>query len=123
MIRCIKSLSFPLFMVVLASMVILSIHPAPSYANPPREVRLAYDAATKTLSVTVTHSPFSERHYIEKIVIKKNGDEAATRQFTSQSAETFVYTVTIDAADGDVLSAKATCSLFGSRSETLTVGR
>ncbi len=92
-------------------------------AHAPKTVLLAYDGATKTLSVAITHTRFSEGHYIEKVVIKKNGTVVATQEYKSQPSETFTYTYKVDAVDGDTLEVKASCSRFGSTSETITVGK
>jgi len=102
--------------------VMTSLCPTTVNAHAPQKVLLAYDGATKTLSVTVTHTRFSEGHYIEKVVIKKNGTVVATQDYKSQPSETFTYTYKVDAASGDILEVKVSCSRFGSTSEKITVG-
>ncbi|HAJ25787.1 MAG TPA: hypothetical protein DCG53_00815 [Syntrophus sp. (in: bacteria)] len=92
-------------------------------AHAPQKVLLAYDEATKILSVTVTHTRFSEGHYIDRVVIKKNGTVMVTQDYKSQPSETFTYTYKIDAVNGDTLDVKASCSRFGSTSEKITVGK
>ena len=100
-----------------------SLCPTTVNANAPQKVLPAYDGATKTLSVTVTHKPFSEGHFIDKVVIKKNGTVVATQEYKNQPSETFTYTYKIDAANGDTFEVKASCNKFGSTSETITVGK
>lgn len=100
-----------------------SLCPTAVNAHAPQNILLAYDGATKTLSVTVTHTRFSEGHYIEKVVIKKNGTVVATQEYKGQPSETFTYTYKVDAVSGDTMEVKASCSRFGSRSETITVGK
>ncbi|MCK9196499.1 MAG: hypothetical protein M0P16_05885 [Syntrophales bacterium] len=99
-----------------------SLCPTTVNAHAPQKVLLAYDGATKTLSVTVTHTRFSESHYVEKVVIKKNGTVVATQEYKSQPSETFTYTYKVDAVSGDTLEVKASCSRFGSTSEKIAIG-
>jgi hypothetical protein len=100
-----------------------SLCPTEVNANAPQKVLLAYDEATKTLSVTITHTHFSESHYIKKVEIKKNGKVIASQEYKGQPSETFTYTYKIDALNGDTFEVKASCSWFGSTSETITVGK
>lgn len=100
-----------------------SLFPTAVNAHAPKKVLLAYDGATKTLSVTITHTRFSEGHYIDKVEIKKNGKVIATQEYKGQPSETFTYTYKIDAVSGDTFEVKATCNKFGSESETITVGK
>jgi desulfoferrodoxin (superoxide reductase-like protein) len=100
-----------------------SLGPNAVNAHAPKNVLPAYDGATKTLSVTVTHTYFSESHYINKVEIKKNGTVVAVQEYKGQPSETFTYTYKIDAVSGDTLEVKASCNKFGSTSETITVGK
>ena len=97
--------------------------PFPAAAHSPKEVLLSYDAAAKTLTVQITHSSSSPTyHYIEKVEIKKGGKVISTTDYKSQPDKaTFSYVYPIEAGPGDVLEAKASCSVFGSKSEKLTV--
>jgi desulfoferrodoxin (superoxide reductase-like protein) len=109
--------------VVLAILALVSLSPAVVSAHAPKKVLLAYNEATKTLSVTITHTNFSDGHYISKVEIKKNGKAVALQEYKGQPAETFTYTYKVDAVKGDTLEVKATCNKFGSTSETITVGK
>ena len=97
--------------------------PFPAAANAPKEVLLTYDAAAKTLTVQITHSSSSPSwHYVAKVEIKKGGKTISTTDYKSQPDQaTFSYVYPIEAAPGDVLEVKASCSIFGSRTEKLTV--
>lgn len=106
-----------------AILALTPICPTAVNAHAPKKVLLAYDGATKALNVTVTHTRFSEGHYIDKVEIKKNGKVIATQEYKGQPSETFTYTYKIDAVSGDTIEVKASCSKFGSESETLTVGK
>jgi hypothetical protein len=100
-----------------------SLSPTAVNAHAPQKVLLAYDGATKTLSVTISHTRFSEGHYVNKVEIKKNGKVIAGQEYKGQPSETFTYTYKVDAVDGDTLDVKASCNKFGSTSETMTVGK
>jgi hypothetical protein len=78
---------------ILAAFAFFTLYPATAGAHGPKEIKLAYDVASKTLQATITHTNFSASHYIDKVQIKKNGD------------------------------VKASCNRFGSRTEKLTVGQ
>ena len=95
--------------------------PASGAAHPPKEVVLSYDQAKHTLEVRITHiSKDPASHYIKKVEIKKNGKASGVTEYQSQPGpETFSYTYPLDAAPGDVIEVKATCSYFGSKTEKL----
>ncbi len=99
--------------------------PFPAAANAPKEVLLTYDAAAKTLTVQITHRSSSPTlHYIEKVEINKGGKTISTTDYKSQPDQaTFSYVYPIEAAPGDVLEVKASCSIFGSKTEKLTVNK
>jgi len=92
-------------------------------ANSPKEVLLTYDSAAKTLTVQITHPSSSPTfHYIEKVEIKKGGKTISSTDYKSQPDQaTFPYVYPIEADPGDVLEVKASCSIFGSKTEKLTV--
>jgi hypothetical protein len=99
--------------------------PLPAAANAPKEVLLTYDATARTLTVQITHSSSSPTfHYIEKVEIKKGGKTISTTEYTSQPDQaTFSYLYPIEAAPGDVIEVKATCSILGSKTGKLTVSK
>ncbi len=102
---------------------LIFVAPTPAVAHPPQKVLLSYDAATQTLTVTVTHTRFSTGHYIEKLELRKNGAIVAVQNYKSQPAETFTQTFKVKAVKGDRLEVKATCNKFGSVTGKLTVGK
>ncbi len=110
---------------LLLTALLLLGFPFQAAANAPKEVLLSYDATARTLTVQITHSSSSRRfHYIEKVEIKKGGKTIATTDYKSQPDQaTFSYVYPIEAAPGDVLEVKASCSIFGSRTEKLTVNK
>jgi len=109
---------------VLLLFLLLCINPPTAHATAPSAVKLAYDAATQALQVTVTHSTWLPSfHYVKRIDIKKNGDVISANVYDSQPDKlTFSYTYTIPAKEGDILEVTASCSLWGSRTEKLSVG-
>jgi len=107
---------------ILAVLALVAFYPAMAGAHGPKEVKLGYDAAAKTLQATITHTNFKADHYIKKVEVTKNGKALIAQEYTSQPAETFTHSYKVEAAAGDVLEVKASCSKFGSKSEKLTVG-
>jgi hypothetical protein len=109
--------------VVMLALFLPLLFPFPAAANAPAEVRLSYDAGKRTLEVSITHASKSpQRHYIEKVTIVKNGSPVSEAEYKSQpDQETFAYSYPLDAAPGDVLEAKAICSIIGSKTGKLTV--
>jgi hypothetical protein len=96
--------------------------PLPAAANAPSEVQLSYDAGKRALEVRITHPSKSPRHYIEKVEIVKNGSPVSETAYKSQpDQETYSYSYPLDAAPGDVIEAKAICSIIGSKTGKLTV--
>ena len=110
---------------ILMTALLLTLLPAPGAAHPPKEVVLSYDQAKNTLEVRITHaSKDPASHYIKKVEIKKNGKAIGVTEYQSQPGpETFSYTYPLDAAPGDVIEAKGTCVIFGSKTGKLTVGK
>ena len=108
---------------ILAVLAFFAFYPATAGAHPPKEVKLVYDVVSKTLQATITHTNFSATHYIEKVRIKKNGEVVTLQEYSSQPTETFTYSYKVDAVAGDVIELKASCSRFGSGTESLTVGK
>jgi hypothetical protein len=110
---------------ILMTALLLALLPAPGGAHPPKEIVLSYDQAQQTLEVRITHiSKDPASHYIKKVEIKQNGKAGGVTEYQSQpGAETFSYTYPLDAAPGDAIEVKATCSVFGSKTGKLTVGK
>jgi hypothetical protein len=110
---------------ILMTALLLALLPAPGGAHPPKEVILSYDQAKKTLEVRITHGVSDPaKHFIEKVEIGKAGKTLLKTEYKSQPGPTtFVYSYPLDAAPGDVIEVKAACSVFGSKTEKLTVGK
>jgi hypothetical protein len=108
---------------ILAAFAFFTFYPATAGAHPPKEIKLVYDVVSKTLQATITHTNFSASHYIDKVQIKKNGEVVTLQEYSSQPTETFTYSYKVEAVAGDVIELKVSCSRFGSRTESLTVGK
>jgi hypothetical protein len=107
---------------IFAAAVFLTLYPGVVGAHSPGEVKLDYDLPAQTLQSTITHTRFSEGHYINKVEIRKNGNLVSLLEYRSQPSETFTYSYKVTAVAGDVLEVKAYCNKFGSKEEKLTVG-
>ncbi|MCX5821032.1 MAG: hypothetical protein NT047_14165 [Deltaproteobacteria bacterium] len=110
---------------ILMTALLLALLPAPGAAHPPKDVVLSYDQAKQTLEVRITHGVSDPaKHFIEKVEIRKAGKTISQTEYRSQPEQTtFVYSYPLDAAPGDVIEVKAACSVFGSKTEKLTVGK
>ncbi len=108
---------------VLVAAILPVLFPAPVTANSPQEVVLSYDQAKQALEVRITHpSSFPNAHYIKKVELKKNGQAVSVNEYRSQPEQaTFSYVYPVAVVQGDVLEATARCSIFGSKTEKLTV--
>jgi hypothetical protein len=105
-----------------AAAVFLTLCPGVVIAHSPREVKLDYDLTAQTLKATITHTGFSDSHYINKVEIRKNGNLVSLQEYKNQPSETFTYSYKVTAAAGDTVEVKAYCSRFGSKAEKLAVG-
>ena len=105
------------------AVVFLMLCPEVVIAHSPSEVKLDYDLPAQTLQATITHTRFSDSHYINKVEIRKNGNLVNLQEYKNQSSETFVYSYKITAVAGDAIEVRAYCNKFGSKAETLTVGQ
>jgi hypothetical protein len=114
---------FLLIGLIFWAIVFLTLLPGMAGAHAPSEVKLDYDLPEQTLKATITHTRFSDSHYIEKVEIRKNGNLVNLQEYKNQPSETFAYSYKVTAVAGDVLEVKAFCSRFGSRTEKLTVGQ
>jgi len=110
---------------ILLLFTVCFMYPQTSLAHAPKDVNLSYDSQSQILTVTMTHkSPFPNTHYIKSVEIKKNGNVVNTYKYENQPDQaTFTYSYKVPATAGDTIETKASCSLFGSKTVNLTVGR
>jgi hypothetical protein len=106
---------------ILMTILLLALFPISGGAHPPQEVVLSYDQAQRTLEVRITHaSKDPATHYVKKVEIKRADKTIAATEYQSQPGQaTFAYVYPVEIGDGDVLEVKATCSVFGSKTEKL----
>jgi len=104
-------------------LALLAFFPTVANATPPANVELSYNTEKQVLEVKITHASSNlDKHYIKKVVIKKNGEAVGGGDYTSQpEKELFIYTYTLVVAPGDLLEVKATCSVFGSKKAELKI--
>jgi len=100
-----------------------TLSPPGVQAHSPKSVDLDYDFAKQTLTVTIDHWAVTPSvHFIEQVVIKKNGKVVEKAEYKSQPAsEDFSYTYNIPAEAGDKFEVTAVCSIHGSKTSTLKV--
>lgn len=92
--------------------------------HPPNAIDLTYDLKAQELLVLVQH-PVNDPndHFIQEVVVTKNGTEVARKTFTMQSSkrDQTMPPFKFQAAPGDTIEVTATCNKFGSDREKLTV--
>jgi hypothetical protein len=110
-------------LVVTIAALLLAFNPGGTRAHTASDLVLEYDFPNQTLNTTVTHVVADPNtHYISKAVINKNGAYLKTVNYTSQpTGDTFKYTHSVPAVDGDVLEVTVTCNNFGSLTDQITV--
>jgi len=108
---------------IIAGLALGCLLVAAAGATPPSAMSLAYDANARLLSVTITHaSANTVVHYIKEVSVSLNGKVINDSHYTTQpDPSMWTYTYPVNAEPGDVLSATATCSLFGSATRNITV--
>jgi hypothetical protein len=106
-----------------AAVFFLTLFPGMAGAHAPSEVKIDYSLTAQTLKAAITHTRFSDSHYIEKVEIRKNGNLVSLQEYKNQPSETFDYSYKVTAIAGDVLEVKVFCNKFGSKTEKLTVGQ
>jgi hypothetical protein len=114
--KVLKKLMFT--MVLLLNLIVFAFILTPvAQAHPPASVELFYNMEKQILEVKITHASSNlDKHYVKKVVIKKNGEAVGGSDYTNQpEKELFIYTYTLVVAPGDLLEVKATCSVFGSK--------
>ena len=113
--RRVFGIMFFLFLLVLLSI--------PTQAHPPADTSLYFDQKNNTLDVAITHTVSApSSHYVARVDVTKNDQTILSKDYTSQpSSSKFTYSYPVNASAGDVLKAKTTCSIMGSRTGELTV--
>ncbi len=85
-------------------------------AHSPSDLQITDDPDSGNILVTLTHQVRDmSTHYVQEIVLRKNGEVVDTFTYTSQpSAGTFTYRYHLPLERGDTVSVAAHCNLGGS---------
>jgi len=108
-------------LVLLAMMIVLA---GLAVAHPASEIIAEFDLETHTLTIELPHSVKSaDKHFIDEIEIKLNGDVIITQKFMSQTNEEMQKAsyVIVDAKVSDEIEIKANCNKFGKKKETIEI--
>ena len=105
----------------LMTILLTALFPAIGGANSPQEIVLSYDQAKRTLEVRITHtSKDPAAHYVKKVEIKRADKTIATAEYQSQPGQApFASVYPLEIGAEDVIEVKATCNIFGSKTEKL----
>ncbi|MCX5834525.1 MAG: hypothetical protein NTV99_08470 [Deltaproteobacteria bacterium] len=118
-----RSWKSKIFVCAVVAVLVTVVFAVPSFSHNPADVALNYDQGKQTLFVTVTHSPFSDIHYVKEVEVGKNGKSVGIYPYNAQPGEKFTNNYKIPAQPGDVLEAKSTCVKYGSKAGRMTVER
>ena len=92
-------------------------------ATPPLDVQLSYSLEDKSLAVKIKHTSHDlNEHFIRKIAVYINGEEADVKHFRRQS-DPYEFTVhfSLSAKPGDTFKAIAYCEKGGSKEGILAI--
>jgi hypothetical protein len=113
----VRLIILPVLLAVLFSAGSVSGHPADS-------ITARFDVETRMLTVTVLHPVRdAEKHFIGKIEVELNGEDAVRQDFLRQAdtgGQQAVYLM-IDAGVGDRIEVTAHCNVFGKKSLEIKV--
>lgn len=123
-LKCRKVIQQGLIISIVCLMICAAC-PITANAHRPGSVTLNYNADTKVLSVTISHSVSNPaKHYVEKVTITLNGELFKTFEYTNQpDSSPFTYQYSIKATEGDELKVRTDCNYFGSRTAKIIVGK
>jgi len=93
-----------------------------AFGHPPSEIKLNYDATSRTLQATVLHdTKKTDEHFIEIIQVRINGKDMVKQSFLKQtdSQKRTVLFLLEDVKTNDQISVTGVCNVFGKKTETL----
>ena len=94
------------------------------YAHPAKDVILEYNKETKTLKIIAKHEVNNaEKHYIDWLVVKVNGNEKARQEYQKQTnnAELVVEIVLENVQPGDEIEVITNCNKFGKKKAKIKI--
>jgi len=102
-----------LFAAILLGLIV----PMTLAAHPPGSITFVYNQSEQTLTVTIVHETSSPgSHYINKVILKKNGIPAGSYTYQNQPASPeFSYSYKLPAKIGDAVEITASCNVRGSK--------
>lgn len=103
---------FVFFLIVFVFILAL----ATTYAHPPSDIMITFDANTKILKAVIMHNTSNPAsHYIKKVDLGLNGKKIIEHTISKQDnneSQTVSYLIS-DLKDGDLLSVEGYCSISG----------
>lgn len=98
-----------------------------AYAHHPTQIVADFDRGSGELEVIIYHKvpdPSRAFHFIEKIIVKLNDNEIATRNFRKQEKpeyQTATFKITDETKEGDEIVIEAYCKEYGFLVKTVEV--
>ncbi len=123
MISCIGKAGMRRLVLCILALTALSGY---ALAHTPAGVVVSYDETTGDVGVAITHQvDDSATHYVKHVTVRQGTTVLIDQSYTSQpdvSAVTYRYNLPQLKGSSGEIRVDAECSIFGSRSGTLTLG-
>lgn len=112
-------------LVVLGGSLIFLGQTKSAFAHPPQDIKITFDADTKTLKAVIIHPTSNpQNHFIKKVDVSLNGKEIIEHKISRQdnNADQTVSYFIPDAKEQDTLAVEAYCSISGALEKEIKVG-
>lgn len=112
-----------LFIILLILLFLTNVFSFSASAHPASEMSVSYNIETELLNVSITHEVTdSTSHYIDQIIIYKNGEVYTSFNYTRQPTNrSFNYSFNVSANMNDTLEVLTHCNLGGTLTEQIIV--
>ena len=109
-----------IFLIVIGIIGYFVLMPQFAWARPPSAIDLTYDLKTEILHIDLKHpSNNPQQHHIRKILVYKNGEEAISFNYVTQTnARGLIQDVPLKAKSKDVIRVQAICNQAGRGEKT-----
>jgi hypothetical protein len=111
--------------ILVLAVISLAVLSGSACAHPPADAAVSYDDTTGDLVVAITHQTDDPAtHYVKQVTVRQGDTVLIDQSYTSQpdpSSFTYRYNLPQLKGSSGEIRVDAQCSLFGSRSGTLTL--
>ena len=92
-------------------------------AHPPVKIDISYNKMARNLEVVIGHSVNNpEKHFIKKVIVKKNKKDLMEETFEGQDNDrNQTIIIPVSAQKGDIITVQAYCNISGRLTESITI--